>query len=250
MIKALIVDDMLLARTRLRRHLSTDADVQVVGECSSGREAIAAIESLRPDLVLLDVQMPELGGFDVLEAVGADAVPAVIFVTAHDEFALRAFEVHAIDYLLKPFDAERLAKALDRAKRLLRAPGRSHDELRALLAEWSAGARQPNRLAIKTDGKTVFVTTDDVDYIEAAGNYVRVHAAGTSYMVRERLSRMEDALPPGRFARIHKSTIVNVLRVKEMRPLFNGDQTLQLRGGKELTLSRTYRAKFLALLEP
>ena len=249
MIRTLIVDDMLLARTRLRRHLSADPAVEIVGECSGGREAIAAITALRPDLVFLDVQMPEIGGFDVLEAVGADAVPAVIFVTAHDEFALRAFEVHAIDYVLKPFDAERLAKTMDRVKRLLGAPAAAHDELRALLAEWG-GTKHHHRIAIRADGKTVFVPVDDIDYVEAAGNYVRIQAGGESHLVRDRLSRMSQALPPARFARIHKSTVVNVLRVKEMHPLFNGDQTLVLRSGKELTLSRTYRANFLALMEP
>ena len=249
MIKTLIVDDMLLARTRLRRHLGTDPAVEIVGECSGGRDAIDAITALRPDLVFLDVQMPEVGGFDVLGAVGADAVPAVIFVTAHDEFALRAFEVHAIDYILKPFDPERLAKTMERVKRQLnRAPGIDHGDLRALLAEWSAG-RHPRRLAIKADGKTIFLPVDDIDYIEAAGNYVRIQAGSESHMVRERLGRMEETLPPDRFARIHKSAIVNVDRVKEMQPMFNGDQTLLLRNGKQLTLSRTYRAKLLALLE-
>jgi two-component system, LytTR family, response regulator len=248
MIRTLIVDDMLLARTRLRRHLGADPSIEIVGECSGGREAIEAIKSQRPDLVFLDVQMPEVGGFEVLDEVGPDAVPAVIFVTAHDEFALRAFEVHALDYLLKPFDEERLSRALDRVKRVLSAADRQGDQIRALLAELGRDARYPRRLAIRADGRTVFLPVDDIDYIEAAGNYVRIQAGQQSHMIRERLSRMEEKLPPGGFARIHKSAIVNVERIREMQPLFNGDQTLILRTGKTLTLSRTYREKVIALL--
>jgi two-component system LytT family response regulator len=250
MIRTLIVDDMLLARTRLRRHLGADPAIEIVGECAGGRAAIAAIAALEPDLVLLDVQMPEVGGFDVLDAVGPDAVPFVVFVTAYDEFALRAFEVHAVDYLLKPFDAARLSTTIERVKRqLARTPRGGHAELRALLDEWGAGAKQRRRIAIRTDSRTVFLPVDDIDYIEAAGNYVRIQAGSESHLIRERLHQMEQTLPPDTFARIHKSAIVNIHRVKEMQPLFNGDQSLVLQNGKRLTMSRTHRAKVVALLE-
>jgi two-component system LytT family response regulator len=156
--------------------------------------------------------------------------------------------VHAIDYVLKPFDDQRLATTMERVKRqLLRPPDKTQEDLRALLTAWS-GTRHPRRIAIKADGKTVFVPVDEIDYVEAAGNYVRIQAGADAHLVRERLSQMEATLPPDLFARIHKSTIVNIERVREMHPLFNGDQTLVLRGGKQLTLSRTYRVKFLSLL--
>ena len=251
-IRTLIVDDMLLARNRLRRHLEVDSDLEIVAEASGGQEAIDTIRALKPQLLFLDVQMPEIGGFDVLEEVGADAVPAVVFVTAYDQFALKAFEVHALDYLLKPFDAERLATAVSRAKRLI---ARSSAEgtagrLRALLSEIGTGAKHPRRIVIKADGRTVFLPVEDIDYIEAAGNYLRiVTTTGESHMIREKIGEMELRLDPVNFARIHRSTIVNIDRIKEMQPLFNGDQTVFLRGGKKLTLSRTYREAVMARLD-
>jgi two-component system LytT family response regulator len=252
MIRTLIVDDMLLGRKRLRRHLEELRDIAVVGEASDGREAIEAIETLSPQLVFLDVQMPEVDGFDVLSAVGVDAIPAVVFVTAHEEFALRAFEMHAIDYLLKPFDTARLHKAVERARRqIASATDDSAARLNALLRQIASGARQPRRIAIKADGRTVFLPTDDIDYIEAAGNYLRIVTAGggNTYMVRDRISEMERRLDPAAFARVHRSTIVNISRIKEMHPLFNGDQSLVLTNGTRLTLSRTYREQLLKQLE-
>ncbi|MDQ3069791.1 MAG: response regulator [Acidobacteriota bacterium] len=252
-IRTLIVDDMLLARKRLRRHLEDDADIDVIGEASGGREAIELIQTLRPDLVFLDVQMPEIGGFEVLDAIGAADAPAVIFVTAYDQFALRAFEIHALDYLLKPFDPERLHKALARARRELQrtASGTTAGKLRALLVEMG-GAKHARRLPIKADGRTVFLPVEDIDYIEAAGNYLRIltaGASGESHMIREKISDMEQRLDPSGFVRIHRSTIVNVDRIKEMHPLFNGDQTVVLRSGKRLTMSRTYRETVMKLLD-
>jgi two-component system LytT family response regulator len=253
MIRTLIVDDMLLGRKRLRRHLEEFRDIEIVGEASNGREAIDAIERLNPQLVFLDVQMPEVDGFEVLRAVGADAIPAVVFVTAHEEFALRAFEMHAIDYLLKPFDSARLHKAVERARRqIVSATDDSAVRLDALLRQIAAGARQARRIAIKADGRTVFLPTDDIDYIEAAGNYLRIvtsGAGGNAYMVRDRISEMQRRLDPAVFARVHRSTIVNISRIKEMHPLFNGDQLLILMSGTRLTLSRTYREQLLNRLE-
>ena len=250
-IRAVIADDMLLARKRLRRHLEEEPDVEIVGEAAGGQEAIDAIRELKPDLLFLDVQMPEIGGFDVLEAVGPDAVPAVIFVTAYDQFALRAFEVHALDYLLKPFDAERLSEALGRAKRVIsRSAGEgAAGRLRSLLTDLGTGARHPRRLVIKADGRMVFLPVEDIEYVEAAGNYLRIVTAGGAHMIRDKISDMEQRLDPASFARIHRSTIVNLDRIKEMQPLFNGDQTVILRGGRKLTMSRTYREAVMKVLD-
>ena len=243
---------MLLGRKRLRRHLEELRHIEIVGEASGGREAIDAIRTLNPQLVFLDVQMPEVDGFDVLRAVGADAIPAVVFVTAHEEFALRAFEMHAIDYLLKPFDTARLHKAVERARRqIASATDDSAVRLDALLRQIASGARQARRIAIKADGRTVFLSSDDIDYIEAAGNYLRIVTSGAgtnAYMVRDRISEMERRLDPAAFARVHRSTIVNISRIKEMHPLFNGDQLLILTNGTQLTLSRTYREHLLEQL--
>lgn len=250
-IRTLIVDDMLLARKRVRRYLNADPDVEIVGECADGHEAISAIESLSPDLLFLDVQMPELDGFDVLKSVGAEKMPAVIFVTAYDQFALRAFEVHALDYLLKPFDRERVRKALERAKAQLKHQ-ESHgldERLQALLKDLKTESRYLKRLAVKTTGRTIFLLTNEIDWIESAGNYLKLHAGRDSHLIRERMSQLEMRLDPEKFVRIHRSTLVNIDRIKEMQPLFNGDQLITLRDGKQLTMSRTYRDKLLALLE-
>jgi two-component system LytT family response regulator len=249
-IRTLIVDDMLLARNRVKRHIEDDPDIEIIGEASGGQAAIDAIRALRPDLVFLDVQMPEIGGFEVLEAIGAEAMPVVIFVTAYDQFALRAFDVHALDYLLKPFDAHRMARAVTRAKRAIagRTPGPTAEKLRALLAEMGGG-KHARRLVIKANSRTVFLPVDDIDYIEAAGNYLRIQAGADSHMIRDKISDMEQRLDPRGFARIHRSTIVNIERIKEMHPLFNGDQTVVLKGGKRLTMSRTYREAVMKILD-
>lgn len=242
---------MQLARDRLLRHLLAEADIEVVRECAGGREAIEAIHEHRPDLLFLDVQMPEVDGFQVLEAVGPAAVPVVIFVTAYDQFALRAFEVSAVDYLLKPYTAERLAAALSRARQHLASRGqRKVDARLAALLEAIAGrSTPPRRMALKLDGRTVIVNTDDIDYVEAAGNYVRVIVGREAHIVRERLSQMEAALDPATFVRIHRSTVLNVNRIREMQPLFNGDQSIVLHNGTKLTLSRTYRERLFSLLD-
>jgi two-component system LytT family response regulator len=249
-IRTLLVDDMQLARDRLARHLEEYEDVEIIGECASGEEAIEAIRTRRPDLVFLDVHMPQINGFDVLERVGSDAVPAVVFVTAYDQFALKAFEVNAIDYLLKPFDADRLRSTVERVRRQLELRGgRTADRrLEGLLRSLSRRPQRASRLALKVDGRTVFVNAQDVDYVEAAGNYVSIQAGSEAYLVRERLSQMEATLDPEMFVRIHRSTIVNVTRVKEMAPLFNGDQAVTLRTGKKLTVSRSFRDRFMAAL--
>lgn len=251
-IRTLIVDDMLLARKRVRRYLSADPEVEIVGECANGPQAVAAIETLTPDLLFLDVQMPELDGFDVLNTVGLQACPAVIFVTAYDQFALRAFEVHALDYLLKPFDRERVRKALERAKSQLRQQESNDldERLHALLKDIKRDPPQHlKRLVVKTSGRTIFLLAEEIDWIESAGNYLKLHAGRESHLIRERMSQLESRLDPAKFVRIHRSTLVNIDRIKEMQPLFNGDQLVVLRDGKQLTMSRTYRDKLLSLLE-
>ena len=250
-VRTLIVDDMLLARERIKRFLKSDPEVEVVGECSDGREAVSAIKELAPDLVFLDVQIPELDGFGVLDEVNAAQMPVVIFITAYDEFAIRAFEVHALDYLLKPFNRDRMRDALLHAKaHLAQRNSREVDRrLDDLLKDIKGDPKHIKRLAIKSSGRIVFLMTDEIDRIESAGNYVCVYAGKDNHLLRERLSQLETRLDPARFIRIHRSTIINVDRVKELQPLFNGDYRVILRDGTELTLSRNYREKFMGILE-
>jgi two-component system LytT family response regulator len=250
-IRTLIVDDMRLARARVRRFLNSDEEIEIIGECESGQEAVAAIKELKPDLVFLDVQMPELDGFGVVESIGADKMPVVIFVTAFDHFALRAFEVAAIDYVLKPFDAERFAVALRRAKSSICKASESTTETRLLnlLDQLKNQPKYLKRMAIKNTGRTIFLPTDEIDWIESAGNYLEIHAGRTRHLVRETLSALEAKLDPEKFVRIHRSTIINAERIKEMHPLFNGDQEITLQNGVKVTLSRTFRENLLALLD-
>jgi two-component system LytT family response regulator len=249
-IRTLIVDDEPLARERLRKLLAAEPDLEVVGECADGHEAVDAIEREAPDLVFLDVQMPELDGFGVLAAVQGPKLPVVIFVTAYSQHALRAFEVHALDYLLKPFDRERFQTALNRARaHLERAQtGELSRRLAALLAEWKPEAKATDRLAIKVAGRVIFVRTAEIDWVEAADNYVNLHVGAEAHMLRETMASLESRLDPKRFLRISRSTIVNVDRVKELQPMFHGDYTVILRNGARLTLTRGYRDKLQQML--
>jgi len=249
-IRTIIVDDVELARERIRILLD-DPEVEIIAECASGREAIKAIGSLRPDLVFLDVQMPKVGGFEVVEAVGVEEMPAVIFVTAYDEYALRAFEAGAVDYLLKPFDEERLRKAVARARRVIerRVPaGEIEEKLRRLLKEVGAEPKYLRRIPVKSARDTTFILTGSIDWISSAGHYLEIHVGRERYLIREQLYRLEMKLDPEQFARIHRSAIVNLDRVKSLHPLFNGDHILVLKDGQELNLSRTYHEKLLRLL--
>jgi two-component system LytT family response regulator len=239
-IRTLIVDDEPLARQRLRHLLHADPEIDMVGECGNGREALDALQQYRPDLMFLDVQMPVLDGFGVLEAVGETALPVVIFVTAHDRYALKAFEVHALDYLLKPFDQPRFAAALKRAKDQVKKDrtGAVDQRLLDLLQERSKGSE---RLVIKSAGRVTFVRKEDIDWIEAAGNYVRLHTGKEDHLLRESMNGLEAKLDPKRFVRVHRSTIVNVERIRELQPAFHGDYVIFLQDGTELALSRNYR---------
>ena len=250
-IHTLIVDDMLLARKRIRRYLSADQEIEVIGECSDGLKAVTFIRELKPDLLFLDVQMPEMDGFQVLGEVGAELVPAVIFVTAYDQFALQAFDVHALDYLLKPFDRQRFQRAVGRAKTQIKQQqtGDLNERIGALLHDIKAQPQSLKRLIVKSSGRTIILTADEIDYVEAAGNYLRLRAGKAAHFIRDRLGQLEKKLDPEKFARIHRSTIVNIERIKEMHPLFNGDQMVILHDGTKLTMSRRYRDKLLSLLE-
>ena len=214
-IRALVIDDEPLARRSIRRFLGKNADVEIVGECGDGETAIHAIHDLRPDLVFLDVQMPEMDGFQVLSKVGAAEMPVTIFVTAHDRFALRAFDVNAIDYLLKPFGSERFERALARAKQ--RIAGKvDRDEVRRILAgleQLAAAQKFTDRLSIPKNGRILFIPTKDIDWIEAEGNYVRLHVGSREHEIRESLSVLESKLSSDDFLRIHRSTIVNSHRI-------------------------------------
>ena len=249
-IRTLIVDDEPLARGRLRTLLAVEPDIEIIGEAGDGREAAAAIESARPDLVFLDIQMPELDGFGVVETIRSARTPEIIFVTAFSQHALRAFEVHALDYLLKPFDRERFQVALGRARTRL-AQARSDElsqRLTALLAEMRPEARAADRLAVKSGGRVLFLKLADIDWIEAADNYVNLHVGAESHLLRETMTALEARLDASQFLRIIRSTIVNVERIKELQPMFHGDYAVILRNGSRLSLSRGYRDKLQQLL--
>ncbi len=238
MIRALVVDDEPLARRGIRVRLERAGDVDVIAECATGAEAVTAIRDHSPDLVFLDVQMPGLDGFGVVERVGAERMPPVVFVTAYDAHALRAFEVHALDYLLKPIDDERFDTAVQRARRRIseRQAGSLGRQLAAALAEL-----RDRRILIKDRGRVVILNEADVDWVEAEGDYVRIHAGGRGHLLRETMSAMAERLDPTRFARIHRSTIVNVSRIRELKALPNREYTVVLRDGTQLRLSRGYR---------
>ncbi len=249
-VKILVVDDEPLARERIRALLSAQADIEIIGECSTGIEAISAINRLEPDLVFLDVQMPELDGFGVIEAVGAAEMPTVIFVTAYDKYALRAFDVNALDYLLKPFDRERFETAVSRARAQIqqKKSGALNERLLALIADIRAEPTRIDRLVIKSGGRVFFIKSEEIDWIEAAGNYVRLHTATGEHLHRETMSNLEGRLDPRKFMRIHRSVIVNCERIKELHPLFHGEYAVTLLDGTRLTLSRSYRDRLEELL--
>ena len=244
-IRVLIVDDEPLARDMLREMLQGDPQVVIVGESTNGREAVDAIRKTAPDLIFLDVQMPELGGFEVLEEIGNGNLPHVIFVTAYDQYAVRAFEVHALDYLLKPFDQERFETSWQRAKAQLRPSqnGGVDQRILALLEELKAGNKYLERLVVKSGGRIYFLETHDIDWIEAEGNYVSVHTGKKSHLLRETISSLESQLDPRKFVRIHRSSIVRIDRIQELQPWFHGEYRIILHTGTQLTLSRNYREK-------
>ncbi|MEK6280124.1 MAG: response regulator [Acidobacteriota bacterium] len=256
-IRALIVDDEPIARRGIRQQLASEPDVEIIGECTNGREAVAAIRRQAPDLVFLDVQMPLLSGFEVVEAIGVENLPAVVFVTAHDEHAIRAFEVNALDYLLKPIDRDRFRKTLLRVRDQLSSENgkQLQQKLSALLRRWDESKEKTpripfiERLAIKESGRVVFLNVDDIDWIAAQGNYVQINTRGKTHLMRETMDGIEQKLDPGKFLRLRRSTIARIERIKELQPLFNGEYALTLKDGTQLTSSRRYRKNLDILLK-
>jgi two-component system LytT family response regulator len=261
-IRTLIVDDEVLARRRIRNLLRGRVEFAVIGECANGHEALNAIRRHAPDLVFLDVQMPEVDGFGVLEELAADQLPVIIFVTAYDQYAVRAFEFHALDYLLKPFDDERFEKTLEWAKahleqqqfRLLSErmfalledrQGRPKSEKRSAAP---AEPRPLSRLIVKSAGRVFFIRPEEIDWIEAEGYYARLHVGGKSHLLRETLTNLESQLDQNRFLRIHRSTIVNLERIRELQTQSHGEFTVVLNDGTQLKLSRGYRDRLTTLL--
>jgi two-component system, LytTR family, response regulator len=262
-VTVLVADDEPLARRRILRLLRAEPGVEVVAECKGGRSAVEQIRARNPDLVFLDIQMPDLDGFGVIAEVGPEQMPSVVFVTAFDQYALRAFEVHAVDYLLKPFEADRFHNALVRARTNLsprsEASYPGEDRLRRLLAEVLGSGREGEppaktgpqffeRVAVKTDGATRILQIADVDWFETDGNYVRVHVGKSTYLIRSTANRLQEELDPRRFARIHRRFLVNIDRVVGLEPWFGGDAIVLMRDGSKLRLSRNYREGFLAMM--
>lgn len=245
-IRSLLVDDEPLARQRLRDLLADEADLEVVGECADGVSAVEAIESLSPDLVFLDVQMPELDGFGVIEAIGVDRMPATLFVTAHDHHALKAFEVHALDYLLKPFDRPRFRASLARARTWIQGAADA-GRLAGLLESVQAARPPQDRLLVRAGDRHLLLRTDEIQWIEAEDNYVRLHVEGTSHLVRGTMGSILQKLDPERFKRVHRSSIVNLDFVKELRSWFHGDYQVLLADGTRLTMPRAYRDQITRL---
>ena len=257
-IHTLIVDDEPAARGALRLLLAEDSEIEIVGEAADGVSAVRRIEKDAPDLVFLDIQMPGLDGFSVLQQLEAPELLVVVFVTAYDQHALKAFEVHAVDYLLKPFNDERFHLALSRAKREVRQRrlGTASDRLVALLEDLgrqkSAPAVTPQRylgrLAIKSGGRVTLLSVRDLDWIEAEGDYVRLHAGKANHLLRETMKRLEAQLDPTRFVRIHRSHIINVERIRELQPYFRGEYVVVLHDGTNLKLARSYKPHLEAVL--
>jgi two-component system LytT family response regulator len=242
-IRVLIVDDEALARTRIRKLLGEETDLEIIGECANGPEAIAAIGDRRPDLVLLDVQMPEVSGFDVLSALPAESWPVVVFVTAHDQYAIQAFEIHALDYLLKPFTHARLLTAIERARRHLRS--RDLASLNQNFADWlKASQGQPayfSRIAVRSGSQTLFIKVEDLDYVESAANYVVLKAGNESHILRETLTSLESRLPAHLFLRISRSILVNLERIKGIQTAPRGEYLVVLNDGRQLLMTRALR---------
>jgi two-component system, LytTR family, response regulator len=249
-IRTLIVDDEPLARLRVRELLAKEADVEIVGEAQDGPDAVSLVRELTPDLLFLDVQMPELDGFDVLEQIGPRAIPALVFVTAYDRFALRAFEAHALDYLLKPYDDQRFAGTLQRVREQLRYRGAGELErrVRDLLADVRGGASHLERLAVQSGSRSILLPVDELDWLEAEGKYVRLHVREHAFLIRDTLTRLESVLDPARFLRVHRSIIVNAERIREVEPFFRGKYILYLRTGVRLESGRAYRSVIQRLL--
>jgi len=249
-LRTLIVDDELLSRKKIRAFLQEYPEFQVLGECADGEQAVAEIRTHKPDLIFLDVQIPGRNGFEVLDDLEDECAPAVIFVTAFDKYAVRAFEVRALDYLLKPFNKARFAEALnrfhDRGERLSGADRK--EELKAVLREIQRESRDSERIVVKLGSRIIFLRKGSIEWVEAQGDYAKLHVGKETHMLRETMTALSERLDPNRFVRIHRSRIVNLDYVREIRPLWGGDCSLLMRDGTEVTMSRTYRTNLQAAL--
>lgn len=245
--KVLIIEDERLAAEAVRTLLERDAEVEIAGTARDGVTAVTLIRRLKPDIVFLDVQIPELDAFGVIDEIGVENMPVVVFVTAYDRYTLQAFEVHAVDYILKPFDSDRFFAALRWAKRELRLSERPRSHRLSRLVD-AVASQAKRRLPIKSAGRVIFVDVDEIDYLEAAGNYVVLHAGEQEYRTRETMNTFEERLSRAEFVRIHRSAIVNRKHVKELRPWFTGEYAVVMKNGKELTLTRSYRDRLPLLL--
>jgi len=254
-VRTIIADDEHLARKKLRLLLGSEPGVQVIAECQDGQQTIDAVKAHKPDLLLIDIRMPDLDGFQVLGRVAPDEMPVVVFTTAYDQFAIRAFEAHALDYLLKPFDGERLHHAIERARaELLKSHNR---DLTSRILDLLAKNAEPkikssrqadDRMVIRAGGKVVFLDVKEIDWIEAAANYVKLNVGKDSYLLREGIGSISERLDPDRFVRIHRSVIVNVRKIKELQPCESGEYIAVLKNGKELSCSRGYRTQLQRLI--
>ncbi|HEU4952911.1 MAG TPA: LytTR family DNA-binding domain-containing protein [Holophagaceae bacterium] len=245
-LRALLVDDEILARERLKAFAALEPDLELVGECADGASAAASIEALAPDLVFLDIQLPELDGFQVIEAVGLDRMPPVLFVTAYDRHALKAFEVHAVDYLLKPFDRPRFQASLARARTWIQGAADA-GRLAGLMESVQASRPPQDRILVRAGDRHLLLKVEEIQWIEAEDNYVRLHVEGTSHLVRGTMGGILQKLDPERFKRVHRSSIVNLDFVKELRPWFHGDYQVLLADGTRLTMPRAYRDQITRL---
>jgi two-component system LytT family response regulator len=247
-----IVDDEELGRDRIQSLLEMQPDVEIVGVCNDGTSAVETIDRAQPDLVFLDVQMPGMDGFEVIENLDPTKLPAVVFVTAHDGHAIRAFEIHALDFLLKPFDQTRFEKALERARTQIgktQTTGPAIDSrIVSLLEELREERKYPERLIVKSSGRVFFVRTEEIDWVEASGNYVKIHTKSEAHLLRESMKNMEAKLDPKTFVRIHRSAIVNIDRIKELEPWFHGEYIVIMRDGTRLTASRVFSDRLSALI--
>ena len=250
-IRTIIADDEHLVRKKLRAALESESDVEIVAECADGMECAAAVRKLAPDLLLLDVQMPRADGFDVLRSISGEEMPIVVFVTAHDQYAIRAFESHALDYVLKPFDRGRLQSALARVRGEIQKAERDQLAGRVLGMLADLETRRPHnaRLWLRTEGRILVIDAPDIDWIQASLNYVVLYAGGHSYRTRESIGNIAERLDSETFVRIHRSIIVNVERIKELVPCNSGEYVVVLKSGKELSCSRGYRASLQRLFE-
>jgi len=246
-IRTLIVDDERLARQKVRTLLDDDAEIEIVGECANGTEAIAAVRKQKPDLLLLDIEMPGSNGFEVLQRLRSERLPMVVFITAHNEYAVKAFEVEAIDYVMKPFDRRRFHDALRRAKRQLSDDANESEARLLRLLERVVKPKSLDHFVVKARDRTFLVAVNDVDWIEAEGKYIRLHASGAAHLVRESIGDVEERLDARKFLRIHRATIVNVKRILEMHKGFGGSVFVVLRDGTKLTMSRRYRGRIREL---